>query len=125
MTRQRKLLIALVAVVGLVAGCRGVTSSGLSGGAAPAMTDTQLKTLMVANLNNFADRTSAIPRDGNGTPDIAVSDGVLMVTTTDPGSADSLCHTVKGLTNDPDDAGKPLPIVGVIVINAGAKVASC
>lgn len=114
----------LLAIALLVVGC-GSGSSGTSAPAPPAavLSDSAIQAAMVTNLAGVAMSTAAISRPG-GVPDIAVSGGVLIVTTTDPASAVSLCRTVAGVTNSPD-TGKPLGVLSVAVISGGHSVATC
>lgn len=79
---------------------------------------------MVENLNALPGSTAAVNRDAAGIPDIAVTQAILIVATTDPASAASLCRAVAGMTNDPN-TGKPLGVRQVTIIAGGKSVADC
>ena len=86
--------------------------------------DTAIKAAMVENINNRRDSTAAISRDANGIPDIAVRDKVLIVATTEPATAASLCRTVAAMANSADTAA-PLRVKGVVVTSGGQRIADC
>ena len=79
---------------------------------------------MVENINNRRDSTAAIPRDANGIPDIAVRDKVLIVATTEPATAASLCRTVAAMANSADTLA-PLRVKDVVVTSGGQRIADC
>jgi hypothetical protein len=86
--------------------------------------DAAIQAAMVENINKLPDSTVAIPRDANGVPDIAVRDKVLIVATTEPASAASLCRTVAAMTKAPDTAA-PLGVLSVVVMSGGQRIADC
>ena len=57
-------------------------------------------------------------------PDIAVTDGVLIVATSHPAKAAALCRSVAADTNDPDTAA-PLGVKRVVIISGGQQIADC
>lgn len=87
--------------------------------------DAAIKAAMISNLSNLRD--TAIKFDGS-TPDIAVRDRVLFVTTTldpsDTATAASLCRSVAAFTNSSDTAA-PLGVIGVTIITGGQAIANC
>ena len=92
---------------------------------AEILSDSAIKSLIIVNIKNDPDATSAIPLDATRAPNIMVRDGVLMVATTDPQSAVSLCETIAGMTNSPDTKA-PLGITEVVIIAPGRQpIASC
>ena len=85
---------------------------------APPATDspTSDATLLAKILHNLrgSDAYSEIPFAQSGsTPDVAVSDGVLIVGTEYPDTAARLCQMVAGMTNDAD-TGRPLGITRIL-----------
>jgi hypothetical protein len=89
------------------------------------LSDSAIKSLIIRNIKGDPDAISAIPLDVTRAPNIMVRDGVLMVATTDPASAASLCRTISAMTNSPD-TGAPLGITEiVIIVPVQQPVASC
>jgi hypothetical protein len=119
-------IIVVLVLLGGAAYLQGIRSPATTPPvAAPAgLSDGALETMMVETLNNVRDSTAAIPRDGSGSPDIAVRGGVLFVATNDPSAAAELCRTVAGMMHDPD-TGAALPISAVAVIQGNDKLADC
>lgn len=124
---QRQLLgVFAVGIVAVIAFSfiRGMISSPTSTTHAAGQSDAAIEAAMIENINRLSDSTAAVPRDASGKPDISVKDGVLIVATSDPGSASSLCRAVAAVTNSADTS-KPLGVAGIIVISGGTQVATC
>jgi hypothetical protein len=104
----------------LFAGCASVSSAS-----PPGLSDAAMTAAVISNVNYLGgDAYAAIRRNPDGSPDMAVTDGVLIVVTMNPDTAATLCRSVAAITNDPATS-KPLGILSVAVISGGHKLADC
>ena len=111
-------LIAAWAVAGLVACAAPPAPTPAPASEPVGGPDAQIKAAMIENLR-------AMNFDGIGTnPDIAVTDGVLIVATSDPAKAAVLCRNVAAVTNDPHTAAR-LGVKRVVIISGGEQIADC
>jgi hypothetical protein len=99
----------------ILAGCS-------SAGTVPNADDAKLQAAM-ARIITATGSISGVRNNPDGSPDIAVTDGILIVATNEPRSAASICKLAAALTTE---RTVPAGIDHVIVITVGGeKVAEC
>lgn len=117
----RNILLAIVGILAAAWVIGVVARQPAIGGPAstPPTSDAAIKAAMSENLADVA----GVKQDPGG-PDIAVSDGVLVVASTLEIDADTLCRSVAARTNSPDTAA-PLGVIAVTIISGGQQLATC